>query len=393
MIKYLLDNDLYKLTMQQAVCQLYPRAEAEYQFINRGGTKFPKGSALRLRDCIHSLSKRQLLYEEREYLTNTVGDFLTPVYIDFLWYYRYNPDEVTVDQTGSQLSVTVRGPWYRTILWEVPLMAMISELYFEYRQTGQPRSREALRITNVAKAELLKEHGVTFADFGTRRRYSNQNQDRVLADFLSVENNTLVGTSNVHFARKHNIKPIGTFAHEWVMFHGAINGYRGANKAAMDAWTQVYQGNLGIALTDTYTTDAFLGAFDRFHAKLFDGVRQDSGDPVAFVYKIVRHYEVLGIDPLNKTIVFSDGLSVDKAVKLQRLCKQQGIKCSFGIGTHLTNDVGVQPLNMVIKMTKCRESRGYSWRNTVKLSDEQGKNTGLPSEVELCRRVIEEAIG
>ena len=387
MIESMLDNDLYKLTMQQAVHQLYPHAEAEYTFINRGGTEFPGGTAERLQESVYALHELRLSINEREYLTSTVGDFLTPVYINFLKHYRYDSDECTITQTAGRLEVSVKGPWYRTILWEVPLLAMISELYFTTTYRVPPLPRYERQNVNLEKARRLAQYGVALADFGTRRRYSSKNQDEVLGDFLSVEGNTLVGTSNVHFARKHNIKPIGTFAHEWVMFHGAVNGYRAANRAAIDAWTQVYQGNLGIALTDTYTSNAFFEVFARLHAKLFDGVRQDSGDPFTFADQAIQHYEKLGIDPLSKTIVFSDSLSVNKAVKLQEHCTGR-IKTSFGIGTHLTNDVGVRPLNMVIKMTGCRERGDASWRDTVKLSDDKGKHTGNPSAVELCQRIV-----
>ncbi len=391
MIESMLDNDLYKFTMQQAVHSLYPWAEAKYVFINRGGTQFPEGfdNGLsfreRLQVQIAKLAELCLSEEEHAFLKRACP-FLSPVYLDHLRTYRYNPDEVTVDQQGVDLSITIEGPWYRTILWEVPLMAIISELYAKVQMP--PWDHSLRYTTNTAKAALLRNNGVAFADFGTRRRHSSAIHNEVLSDLLSVEGSTLVGTSNVHFARKYGIKPIGTMAHEWIMFHAAVNGYSRANKMASDAWVCVYQGDLGIALTDTYTTEAFLLTFDIVAAKLYDGVRQDSGDPFAFADRIVAHYQELGIDPLSKTIVFSDSLSAQKAVKLQQHCAGK-IKASFGIGTHLTNDVGVKPLNMVVKMSHAREHGTATWHHAVKLSDSEGKHTGEADEVAFCKRTIE----
>ena len=194
---------------------------------------------------------------------------------------------------------------------------------------------------------------------------------------------TLTGTSNVHFAHKFNLTPIGTLAHEWFMFHAVLNGYQMANSSAQDAWVRAFHGDLGIALTDTYTTDVFLSSFDTFYAKLFDGVRQDSGNPFIFTDKIVRHYERLHIDPSIKTIVFSDSLEVETAVQIHQYCRGR-VRDAYGIGTCLTNDVGVTPLNIVIKLIKCRTSRNAPWQHTVKLSDDRGKHTGDPDELNHC---------
>jgi len=387
MLKSILDTDLYKLTMQQAVHRLYPWAEAEYTFINRGGTEFPQGFAAKLRLAIEELASLRLTREEKTYLAATCP-YLTPVYLDFLRSYRFNPSEVHISQPPhGNLSVSVRGPWYRTILWEVPLMAMISELYFQ-ETMARANPRPVRQETNTLKGESFVKSGARLVDFGTRRRFSCQNQDEVLYDLLAVTGSTLVGTSNVYFARKYGIKPIGTHAHEWFMYHGAINGYRAANPTALDAWMRVYQGALGIALTDTYTTKAFFSIFDAVKSRLFDGARHDSGDPFDFADAAVAHYEKLLIDPFSKTSVFSDGISsTDTVARLQRHCAGR-IKTSFGIGTFLTNDVGVTPLNIVIKMTSCREHPNNRWVPTVKLSDAEGKHTGDKAEVKHCLDVV-----
>ena len=385
MILSMLDNDLYKFTMQQAVHMLYPRAEAEYRFTNRGKTPFPDGFGQELSVRIKEMANLALSKAEKDYLNQTCY-FLTPVYLDYLETYRFNPDEVMVPQEGPELSLTVKGPWYRTILWEIPLMSMISELYFSMTAPGV-QSREEIRRINQIKARRLADNGVRFADFGTRRRFSSTNHRHLIHDILETPDHTLIGTSNVHYAREFNLTPIGTLAHEWFMFHGVLAGYQMANLAAQDAWVRVFQGDLGIALADTYTTDVFLSGFDTLNAKLFDGVRQDSGDPMEFLEKVLAHYRDLHIDPTTKSVVFSDGLNVDKAIAIHHACAGQ-IRDAYGIGTNLTNDVGVDPLNIVIKLSRCRPNSRRLWQETVKLSDDPGKHTGDATELQNCMRIL-----
>jgi len=385
MIQSILDNDLYKFTMQQAVHMLYPRAQAQYEFFNRGKTPFPEGFALKIKDEIEKMVDLRLSPDQKAFLKESCY-FLTPVYLDYLESYRFDPKEVMIEQDGGLLLINITGPWYRTILWEVPLMAIISETYFKI--TGQDSvSHKQQKETNIDKAEALKSHGVKIADFGTRRRFSANVHEQLIRDFLSLNGHTLIGTSNVHFAHQFNLTPIGTLAHEWFMFHAVINGYQMANPLAQDAWAKVFQGDLGIALTDTYTTNIFLSTFGTFHAKLFDGVRQDSGDPFSFADKMIQHYKRHHIDPSTKTVVFSDSLDVGKAINIHHHCKGR-IRNSFGIGTNLTNDVGVSPLNMVIKLIRCRDSANIPWRNTVKLSDDIGKHTGDKNELNHCMKIL-----
>ncbi len=386
MIQSILDNDLYKFTMQQAVHMLYPRVDVEYVFINRSETPFPKNFAQRLRIEVDKMPEFKLKPEEKKFLSETCY-FMTPVYLDFLEHYEFNPAEVIIDQNNSELKVTIKGPWYRTILWEVPLMAIISELYF-IMTNAEILPHEKLKEINLNKTQILSKNNIRFADFGTRRRFSSASHRDLIEDILGVPGNTLIGTSNVNLARHFNITPIGTLAHEWFMFHAVLNGYRMANSTAVDAWAQVFHGSLGIALTDTYTTDAFLVTFDTLQAKLFDGVRHDSGDPFEFIEKIIAHYKKLHIDPTTKTIVFSDGLDIDKVVHIHERCKGR-IRDSYGIGTNLTNDVGVIPLNIVIKLVKCRTAPDKQWHNAVKLSDNIAKHTGDNEELAHCLNVLE----
>jgi nicotinate phosphoribosyltransferase len=312
--------------------------------------------------------------------------YLPEVFIDLLRGYRLNPEEVSIKQDeDGHLDITIEGYWWRTIYWEVMLMAIISELYF--RETGQEVDifEEELQIKDIAKTKTLGEHGLFHADFGTRRRYSFNNQERIVKLFRKEGNGFFVGTSNVYLAKNFNMKPIGTMAHEWIMVHGAIYGYKMANQLAFENWTDVYGGNLGIALSDTYTTDVFFKTFGMKEAKLFDGVRHDSGSPYSFIDKVCGHYDNLNIDPLSKVIIFSDGLNVEEAVNIKKECVGK-IKSSAGIGTNLTNDVGVKPLNIVIKISDVFING--EWVPAVKLSDNPGKHTGDETEVELCKGIL-----
>lgn len=387
-IKSILDTDLYKFTMQNAVIKKYPRYKVKYTFINRGKTKFPEGFDLKLREEIRKMESLSLTDKESAFLTKSCGTFLDPTYIDFLKGYKYNSSEVGVTQEDGDLKVTIEGYWYRTILWEVPLMALISELYFI--ETGielESYDRPTLEKMNIEKGKEANFNNLRIADFGTRRRFSFENHNNVVNDLKNCFNDRkwFVGTSNVYLAMKHNLKPIGTHAHEWFMFHAAKFGYKLANRLSLENWVEVYQGDLGIALSDTYTTENFFKTFDKKYAKLFDGVRHDSGDPCEFAEKVINHYYQLGIDPSSKTIVFSDGLDIQTAKKIKGCCSSR-IKCSFGIGTNLTNDVGVKPLNIVVKLTSVKIDG--EWVDTVKLSDNPGKHTGKESEVEICKKVL-----
>ena len=233
------------------------------------------------------------------------------------------------------------------------------------------------------------ENGILFSEFGTRRRFNYEVQDRVCA-YLKENAKTCVGTSNVHFAMKYDMKPIGTHPHEWFMFHGAQYGYKAANYIALENWVDIYDGDLGIALSDTYTTDAFFRSFSLKLAKLFDGVRQDSGDEYEFTDKTINFYKSKGIDYHSKTIVFSNALDFPKALKILMYCREKGIKCSFGIGTNLTCDVYASDgtkydaENIVMKMSRCRMNANQFWYLTIKISDDLGKHMGDNTEFKIA---------
>ena len=382
----LLDTDLYKLTMQMAICSLYPKVEAQYTFINRDKRPFPPGFGVELRRIVDSFAGYQLTTEEHDFLKEKCY-YLNPVYLDFLRGYRYNPAEVFIDQKDDVLSVEVHGFWYKAVLWEVPLMETISELYFE--MTSQKGAEHDIRrMNNAVKARDLAETGIYYSEFGSRRRFSFENQDMVIEDLRIHGSDHMVGTSNIALALRHNLTPMGTMAHEWIQGHAAMFGYLQANEKALEAWVNVYQGDLGIALPDTFTSSVFYRhAFTTKYAKLFDGVRQDSGDPKEFIAKTVQHYTRLRIPTKTKTILFSDNLkSIEQIKELHNACDFQMINDRYGIGTWLSNDVLVKPLNIVIKMTALNFGQGAV--PTVKLSDSPTKHTGDSEAVDLCLKTL-----
>lgn len=382
----LLDNDFYKFTMQHGVVKLFPKARARYTFINRGHHSFPPGFAGALREAVNNMQQLQLSPEEKDYLAVTCP-YLDPTYLDFLQGYRYDPAEVHIAQQGDSLEVHVDGYWYRTILWEVPLMSLICELYYQLTAQERVPDEEVIRITRN-KIGKYKEMDITIADFGTRRRHSLAVHKLVVKTLRQYGEGCFIGTSNVHLAMRNGVKPVGTHAHEWFMFHAAKYGFKMANMLGLENWVQVYRGDLGIALSDTYTTPVFFEQFDKKFARLFDGVRHDSGDPILFADRTITHYKGKNVDPLSKTIIFSDGLNYEKVADIAAYCRGK-IGMSFGIGTNFTNDVGLTALNIVIKMYEALPEDAPRWTPVVKLSDVNGKYTGDPRMIELAKEMLD----
>lgn len=380
----LLDNDFYKFTMQHAVIKLFPKAKARYQFINRGKPSFPPGFAEALRRSVQAMPGLKLTLAEKEYLQFTCP-YLDPAYLDFLQGYCYNPQEVIIEQQDEELTILIEGYWYRTILWEIPLLSLVSELYYQLGHLRRNSDEEVIHVTKE-KIQKYDQLAVTVAEFGTRRRHSYKVHQLVMQALKEYGRNSFIGSSNVHLAMINGVKPIGTHAHEWFMFHAAKYGFKMANSLGLEHWADVYRGDLGIALSDTYTTRVFYNQFDKKFAKLFDGVRHDSGDAIEFAEQTIKHYRKSGIDPLSKTIIFSDALNYEKVARIADYCRGK-IGMSFGIGTNLTNDVGLQPMNIVIKMTEAFPE-GDEWIPAVKLSDEKGKYTGDEKMIHLAKTIL-----
>lgn len=373
----LLDNDLYKFAMQGAVWQCYPETVATYEFFNRDpGRRFNEGFLRDLRRAVFALEGLALTGEELRWMSAL--NLFDANYLGWLKGFSFSTDEVqTALDTEGNLSVRVHGPWVRTILWEVPLMTLISGIYFETMEKDW--DRDLSRYVKVAreKGVRLSQAGCRFSDFGTRRRRSPEVQAMALEAFLDLPRcleggieSGYVGTSNVHFSRLYHTRPVGTVAHEWTMAHAGLFGIEEANRQALCRWIEVYEGDYLIALTDTFTTRLFLESFDAELARAYAGVRHDSGDPFVFVERILEHYKKNGIDPRSKTLVFSDGLNVDRAIAIERYIGSR-VAAAYGIGTNFTNDFEGSPsLNFVIKMTE------IEGEPVAKISDDHGKMTG-----------------
>lgn len=386
----LADSDLYKFTMQSAICKLYPRVKARYEFINRKNRLFPAGFDKRLREIVDSFRDYHLTTSEKNFMREKCY-YMDPVYLDFLSGYRYDPSEVTISQKDYNLFVSIVGPWYQTVLWEVPLMETISELYFEMTDQ-EGLSNSELFSKDEKKARDLTEIDAYFSEFGSRRRKSYENQNRVIGILKQYSEDHLLGTSNVHLAMINDLIPMGTIAHEWEQAHAAMFGFLRANIESLEAWVNVYDGSLGTALPDTFTTEAFYKyAFTTKHAKLWDGVRQDSGDPLEFIDRTIKQYRSLRILPRLKTILFSDDLkSIDQIKVIKNFINNQipenRILDRYGIGTWFSNDTGVDPLNIVIKLTGI--DFGHGWVNTIKLSDSPTKHTGDLETINFCLKTL-----
>ena len=386
-IQSVLDTDLYKFTTSYAYSKLYPRAYGQFRFIDRGKTTYPQGFAEELKKEIQEMSKLSLTKDEASFLYRELP-YLPPTYIDFVRGFRFDPEEVKVEQDAEgHLSIIAEGLLYRVTLWETPILALVSELY--YKMLGAQPDMEYTERTIISKARKLAEHGITFSMFGMRRRFSAAIEDRVTELLKEHAAGYLFGTSNVYYAYKHGLRVSGTHPHEWIQFHGAMFGYKMANYMAMEDWINVYDGDLGTVLTDTYTTDVFMRNFSKKHAMLFTSLRHDSGDPLQFTEKVIARYRELRVDPTIKYIIFSDGLDPERAIEIANYCKGR-IGASFGIGTNFSNDVGngVRPMNIVVKLWKCKMTEKERWNPCVKLSDVDGKHTGEPEEIELAQRTL-----
>ena len=336
-IKSILDTDLYKLSMMNYVLELFPETIVTYKFKNRGKQRFNQLFIIELQKQIDNLANLKLTDEEYVYLKKNFT-YLTPGYLEYLRNFRYNPKNVSIGLTvDNNLELEIRGLWVDTILYEVILMAIISELYFEI--IDRDWSIQGQYDKAYDKIKRMSESGCSFVEMGTRRRRSHDVQNTVMNAFVNYskenDNSTFLGTSNVHFSKKYGVKCYGTMGHEVIMGMSVLEGLRNANYFTLMNWRRIFAGDLGIFLPDTYGVDAFLNNFTLELAKLYDGVRWDSGDWKVFTDKIIRHYQNMGIDPLSKAIVFSDGLNIEKAKLIKEYC-QGKIRYSFGIGTYFT---------------------------------------------------------
>jgi nicotinate phosphoribosyltransferase len=368
----LLETDLYKFTMWQAMLHGHPQTQAEYAFVCRNQPAYPLAELLdEVNAQLDALCALQFRRDELDYLRGL--RYMKSDFIDFLRIFRFQRDFIEASVQGDQLRIVARGPQVHVMGFEIHVLAIVNELYFrrfdQAAALAEGRRRLAAKVAQVQAfgAEPPLAHPFEFFDFGVRRRFSGAWQREVVATFQRELGEWFKGTSNVLLAKELGLVPIGTMAHEYLQTFQALGvRLRDHQKAALEAWVQEYRGDLGVALTDVVGMDAFLADFDLYFAKLFDGLRHDSGDPVAWGEKALAHYARLRIDAHTKRLVFSDGLTLAEAFRLYRQFGNR-TQLGFGIGTHLSNDVGLTPLNIVMKLTRAND------QPVAKLSDSPGK--------------------
>ncbi|GAB4458902.1 MAG: nicotinate phosphoribosyltransferase [Armatimonadaceae bacterium] len=372
LIQSLLDTDLYKFTMQQAVYHRFPGTYAEYAFQCRSKGVDLRPFAEEIRAEIAHLTDLRLTPDEAAYLRSI--RYLSDDYVDALADFRLNPADVQVvvdtdaESPEKGLQITIAGNWFRTILFEVPILAIVNEVYFRHTQPNAPTTNPTGRQRLDDKCREIRESDVPLhiIEFGTRRRYSAPWQEEVVRTLKDRCPDQLSGTSNVHLARILNLKPFGTMAHEFLQAGQALAPLPLSQKFMLEQWTQEYRGDLGIALSDVVGMAAFLRDFDLLFCKAYDGARHDSGDPLEWGDQLIAHYKAMNIDARTKTAVFSDGLNVPRSQEIARYF-QGRIHTMFGIGTNLTNDFDFKALQIVLKMIRC------NGQPVAKISDTPGK--------------------
>lgn len=398
-INSLIDTDLYTFTVCYLYLQKFPRTVVTYKFNDRNALQYSEEFVNELKEEVKSMQSLKFTDDDEKFMKSKCY-YLPNWFYTFLKGYRFDPNEVSISLNEENLlDISITGYAWRTVMWEVPLLAIISELYHKHNGDAQKYYKKYDVILNARnKCKDLIQNGLIFSDFGTRRRFSFDVQMDVVDSFKSgyckrnehqIEGGgCFAGTSNVYIAKELDLTPIGTMSHQVISMCGALFGYQEANFIAMDNWQEVFNSDLGIFLYDTYGWDAFQKNFSKKHALLFTGLRVDSGDNFEMVDKIIAKYESLGIDPSTKQVTFSNGLSTKEAIEIHKYVNGR-VKDNYGIGTHFTCDIeGVKPMNIVIKLYEAQLTEKTEKRKCIKLSDDFGKTSGDISEINICCKTL-----
>lgn len=390
-VTHFTDNDLYTFSCQYYILQTYPRSEVRYTFFDRNHTRYPKGFGQMLQEQINGMKDVVITDEEIAFMKSKVY-FLPEWYFTFLKGYRFNPSEVHIFQDlDGYLSIIIEGKWYSTIMWEMPILSTISELMHEINGDLIKFDPDYEWQSAYKKGKKAFANGLVLSDMGTRRRFSFDNHRIILDALVKAYDDSLndmtcfgkfVGTSNVWFAKEFNITPIGTMNHQIISFEECVSGIFECNHNVMKKWAKVYSGDLGIFLFDCFGSTVFFNNLSKDMAKMFDGLRVDSGDEHEETEKVIAKYKSLGVDPSTKSIVYSNALTIDKAIDLHNWLGGR-MKDSYGIGTHLCADVTNKETNekfpysnIVVKLTGMRITENREWHDCVKLSCDRGKTLG-----------------
>ena len=393
-INHFTDNDLYTFSCQYYVMQQYPRAEVEYTFIDRNETRYPKGFADLLQEQVDYMRNVVITDAEIDFMTNKCV-WLPLWYFTFLKGYRFNPDEVHISQdTEGHLEITIRGKWFSTIMWEMPLLSCISEIMHVLSGDHEHYDLETERRKVVEKSRRIFSSGLVFGDMGTRRRFSFEHQKMVLETMKEVYESQswpgiFTGSSNVWLAMKLGLKPLGTLSHQIISFEEIVSGVFECNYMVMKKFSDVYDGNNGIYLYDCFGDKLFFNNLSKRMAMMYCGLRVDSGKEEEQIDKIIEKYTQLGINPSTKQVVFSNGLDVERCIEIHNYCAGR-VQDSYGVGTSLMCDIdNVSPANIVIKLTKGRITELREWHDCVKLSCDKGKVLGNPKKCEYILGLME----
>lgn len=403
-ITHFTDNDAYTYSCLYYILQTYPRGEVEYTFFDRNHTPYPEGFAQMLQEQVNYMPSVVITEEEISFMQRKM--YYLPVwFFTFLRGYRFDPAEVNIGQDEQQhLHISIRGKWYSTILWEMVLLACISELM--HMLNGDIERYDATLEERRSREKALQalKGGLLISDFGLRRRFSMEHQDMVVRTFKEAQDQggytdekgcfvpwsgKFTGTSNVYLAMKYDLTPIGTMSHQIVEFEENVSGIFECNFNVMKKFSDVYDGDNGIYLYDCFGDEVFFNNLSKRMAMMYKGLRVDSGKEEEQLEKIIAKYQSLGIDPATKQVVYSNGLNIEKAIALHRYTAGR-MQDSYGIGTFLTGDVtGCHPSNIVIKLTKMRITELREWHDCVKLSCDKGKTLGNPEKCAYLLKLLD----